>query len=159
MFREWAVGFEIERKFLVKSKSWRTNAPGIAMRQGYLSDDPLAVVRVRVAAERGFLTIKGMPNGIVRPEFEYEIPSHEAEQLLGMCAGRLVEKVRYVLPGDGVTWEVDVFSGLNTGLVVAECELQDADQKFSHPIWLAEEVSDDPRYANSNLATNPFTTW
>ncbi len=153
------MGVEIERKFLVRDDTWRAGAVGHTIRQGYLSCDPSAVVRVRICRDKGYLTVKGLAAGLARPEFEYDIPLPEAEQLLTMCGARLIEKTRYEVVLAGLRWEVDVFSGENAGLVVAECELESVDQEISHPAWLGDEVSDDPRYANSNLATNPFTTW
>ncbi|MFT5315625.1 MAG: adenylate cyclase [Candidatus Krumholzibacteriia bacterium] len=153
------MGVEIERKFLVEGSAWREKCIGVMIRQGYLSTQASAVVRVRIAADEAFLTVKGLAEGISRPEFEYPIPLTDAEQLLTMCSGALIEKVRYLVNFEGLQWEVDVFSGANQGLIVAECELTSADQAISRPPWLGAEVSDDVRYANSNLVANPFTSW
>jgi adenylate cyclase len=116
-------------------------------------------VRVRIAGERAFLTIKGAAIGATRAEFEYEIPVADARQLLPLCDGALVRKRRHVVEHAGNRWEVDEFEGDNTGLVVAELELQAAGQAFARPEWLGREVTDDPRYYNSSLAAHPYRNW
>jgi adenylate cyclase len=150
---------EIERKFLVRSDAWRDGPPGVRICQGYLSRDPGRTVRVRLAGEKGFLTIKGASSGISRQEFEYEIPADEARALLDLCLPPLLDKVRHERWHDGHCWEVDEFLGDNAGLVVAEIELADADRGFAKPDWLGREVSDDPRYFNARLAAEPWTGW
>lgn len=149
---------EIERKFLTIGREWSTS-PSLPFCQGYLSRDPARTVRVRLAGEKAFLTIKGLTAGISRPEFEYAIPVADARALLPLCAGPLVEKTRYLVPFASHHWEVDEFHGANQGLVIAEIELQSEDEPFARPPWLGAEVSHDPRYYNSNLSENPFTTW
>jgi CYTH domain-containing protein len=149
---------EIERKFLVHGTAWR-QGPGVHYRQGYLNRDKMRTVRVRIAGEQAFLTIKGATHAATRAEFEYAIPLPDATQLLALCDGPLVEKVRRVIQHDGMTWEVDEFLGDNAGLVVAEIELQAEDQPFSSPDWLGREVTDDARYYNSNLASCPYRQW
>ncbi len=154
------MGKEIERKFLVKGTAWKALAPGTVYRQGYLSTVKERTVRVRTVGEKGFLTIKGVTTGVTRAEFEYEVPAADANAMLdGLCEKPLVEKTRYKIPLDGYTWEVDEFHGDNDGLVVAEVELKSADEKPPKPEWVAEEVSSDPRYFNSNLVKKPFKTW
>ncbi|MDR7334502.1 CYTH domain-containing protein [Roseateles asaccharophilus] len=154
------MGIEIERKFLVAGEGWRAQASSqTRFSQGYLSRDPARTVRVRVAGERAFLTIKGATTGATRAEFEYAIPVADAQQLLAMADGPVVEKVRHLCTVGGMTWEVDEFLGANAGLVVAEIELQSEDQVFMHPDWLGDEVTGDARYVNANLAVRPFTSW
>lgn len=153
------MGREIERKYLVKNDTWRAGAEGISYVQGYLSRDPGRTVRVRRAGARAFLTIKGKPDGISRPEFEYEIPAADADELLALCVGLLVEKTRYRIPFGGHCWEVDEFHGANAGLIVAEIELDAPEEGFEKPDWLGNDVSDDPRYANSRLSEHPYSTW
>ncbi len=151
---------EIERKFLVANDEWQKNATSTRYRQGFLCTEPERTVRVRVAGDRGTLTIKGKTVGATREEFEYDIPREEAEHLLDvLCLRPLIEKVRYVLREGAHTWEVDVFEGENIGLVIAEIELQREDEVFERPSWLGKEVSDDPRYFNANLVKRPYTTW
>ncbi|WP_394790578.1 CYTH domain-containing protein [Rhodoferax sp.] len=152
------MAIEIERKFLVVGSDWRQGA-GTVFSQGYLNRDKARTVRVRVAGAQGFLTIKGANQGATRAEFEYEIPLSDAEQLLALCEGPIIQKVRRVLVHAGATWEVDEFDGLNAGLVVAEIELVSEDQAFERPAWLGREVTDDARYFNSNLAKTPFSAW
>lgn len=153
------MGQEIERKFLVKGNSWRTG-PGMRIRQGYLRNEISGVVRVRTKGKRGYLTIKGSTTGITRLEFEYEIPFEDADQILDtLCVKPLIEKIRYEVHEGGFIWEIDEFEGENAGLVVAEIELQEEDQGFPYPEWLGREVTDEPRYQNSNLVKYPYWKW
>jgi len=149
---------EIERKFLVQGTAWRQGDP-VRIRQGYLNRDKERTVRVRIAGSRAYLTIKGLPQGAARPEFEYEIPLHDGETLLTLCDGPPLEKNRYTLQHAGATWEIDEFLGGNAGLVIAEIELADERQEFQRPSWLSAEVTGDPRYFNSSLIAAPFRTW
>lgn len=154
------MGIEIERKFLVSGDGWRAQAASqTRFSQGYLSRDPARTVRVRIAGEQAFLTIKGATRGATRAEFEYAVPLADAQALLALCDGPVVEKIRHLCPHEGMTWEVDEFLGANAGLVVAEIELQSEAQAFAHPAWLGAEVTGDGRYVNANLAVSPFTSW
>lgn len=154
------MGVEIERKFLVKSDAWRAAADGgVAYRQGYLCREPGRTVRVRIAGDQAFLTVKGSASGNRRAEYEYEIPVDDAEEMLAMCTGTVIEKTRHRVPHAGLVWEVDVFAGDNTGLIVAEVELDSEDQEVPLPEWVGQEVSEDRRYSNSNLCENPFCRW
>lgn len=151
---------EIERKFLVRDTAFLAGRGGERILQGYLARTARATVRVRIAGERGWLTLKGRSRGISRSEFEYPIPLVEARELLAELAdGPCIEKTRYRVEHAGHTWDVDVFGGANAGLVLAELELQREDEPFVAPPWLGAEVSDDPRYCNSSLAERPFTSW
>jgi len=150
---------EIERKFLVVGDTWRGGPAGTRCVQGYLSREPERTVRVRLAGEKAFLTIKGISRGISRAEFEYAIPVIEAEELLKLCMRPLIEKTRTVVEYHGKRWEVDEFAGVNAGLVVAEIELKSEDEVFDLPPWVGVEVSADARYYNSSLSERPFTTW
>lgn len=154
------MGIEIERKFLVKGRAWKDLAPALRCRQGYLCLDRDKTVRVRIMGRRGFLTVKGGGAGIVRHEFEYEIPVADADELLEkFCRRPLIEKDRYRIEHEGLVWEVDEFFGENRGLVVAEVELESADQVISLPAWVGREVSGDPRYFNAALSRQPFRSW
>lgn len=150
---------EIERKFLVDAARWTPQNAGTLYRQGYLSSHPERTVRVRITDDAAFLTIKGATRGVTRLELEYPIPAADARQLLALCEPPLIEKTRHTEEHGGMTWEIDVFHGANDGLIVAEIELASEDQKFPMPQWVTTEVSDDPRYYNSNLAAHPFSTW
>jgi CYTH domain-containing protein len=149
---------EIERKFLVIGSEWR-QANGVRYSQGYLNRDKERTVRVRLEGEKAFLTVKGLTKGASRAEFEYEIPVAHAEYLLRLCDGPILQKVRHVIEYEGLIWEVDEFLGENEGLIVAEVELEKEDQPFERPSWLGQEVTEDPRYFNSNLCTNPYSKW
>ncbi len=151
---------EIERKFLVKSDAWKEAAKGIVYRQGYLSSVKERVVRVRTIEKKGYLTIKGVTRGVSRSEFEYEISAEDASIMLDeICEKPIIEKKRYKIPYGGLVFEVDEFFGENGGLVVAEVELGDENQKIDLPDWIGEEVSGDPRYFNSNLIKHPYRKW
>jgi adenylate cyclase len=150
---------EIERKFLVTGDAWR-ESEGHHYRQGYLSLAPEHTVRVRLAEDTAVLTIKGETKGATRREFEYEIPSDDARQMLDeLCEKPVIAKKRRLVDYQGHTWEVDEFFAENDGLVVAELELESEDESFPRPPWLGEEVTDDPRYYNANLVQRPYNTW
>jgi adenylate cyclase len=154
------MGTEIERKFLVVGDAWRSLAEGTHYRQGYLSSVKERTVRVRQAGDTGTLTIKGVPVGATRPEYEYEIPADEAHEMIDhLCETQIIEKNRYRIPHGDVTWEIDEFLGVNKGLVVAEVELDSEDQTFEKPDWIGEEVTANPKYFNANLVARPFSTW
>ena len=151
---------EIERKFLVTGNKWKEGVQGIHLCQGYLNSAKERTVRVRIAGEQAWLTVKGPTSGISRSEFEYEIPLAEAKTMLAELAEQpVIEKIRYRIKFADMLWEVDEFLGANRGLVVAEIELTSKDQLFERPNWVGKEVSSDPRYFNSNLARQPYTTW
>lgn len=152
------MAVEIERKFLVVGDAWRT-APAVFYSQGYLNRDKLRTVRVRIAGEEAFLTIKGESVGARRAEFEYPIPLWDARELLALCEQPLIEKNRRKILHEGFVWEVDEFLGENLGLVVAEIELPSEDTGFECPEWVGEEVTADVRYFNSNLSRTPFSSW
>lgn len=155
-----AMSKEIERKFLVNGNAWRTLAQGVLYRQGYLNSAKERTVRVRTAGEKGFLTVKGITNGVTRSEFEYEIPFADANKMLsGLAEKPLIEKRRFKIPAGSLVWEIDEFLGENAGLIVAEIELPNEDAPFERPDWLGREVSNDPRYFNSNLVRHPFSQW
>lgn len=152
------MAVEIERKFLVSGADWRT-ANGQRIVQGYLNRDKQRTVRVRISGAQAFLTIKGMTSGATRAEFEYPVPLADAEALLALCDGPLIDKIRHRVEYAGLVWEVDEFAGDNAGLVVAEVELSSEDQAVDLPPWVTTEVTSDRRYFNSSLATHPFTRW
>ncbi|MDB5131413.1 MAG: hypothetical protein JWR02_1162 [Mucilaginibacter sp.] len=155
------MGVEIERKFLVDHAKWnRVQKPkGTPYRQGYLLNDGLRTIRVRVTDKKGYITLKGATSGISRKEFEYDIPLADGIELLDAFARSQVEKIRYRIRFKGKLWEVDEFSGDNAGLVMAEIELKGEDEEFDKPAWVTCEVSDDERYYNSNLSVKPFSKW
>jgi CYTH domain-containing protein len=154
------MGKEIERKFQVNLDAWKPQDAGIHFKQGYLNSQKERVVRVRIEGSQAKLTIKGVTTGVTRSEFEYAIPVEDAAILLdNLCELPLIDKHRHKEMHGGKLWEIDVFHGLNQGLVVAEIELKSEDEKFDVPAWAVKEVSSDARYYNSNLLKNPFSTW
>ncbi len=152
------MGLEIERKFLVISDAWRTGKPTHFV-QGYLSRDAHSTVRVRIAGQDAMLTVKGKTVGLSRAEYEYSIPFKDAQEMLKLCEGPLIEKRRWLFEAGELTWEIDEFLGLNAGLIIAEIELEHEDQTVDLPNWIGEEVSHDDRYFNSNLSRKPFSMW
>lgn len=153
---------EIERKFLVKSPEFKEQATGCShFVQGYITSPPAKTVRVRIADDKAYLTIKGSgsASGMSRFEWEMEIPGKDALALLGICEGGVIEKDRYFVPFAGHTFEVDEFFGDNEGLVMAEVELSSEDEAFEKPEWLGQEVTGDSRYYNSSLRKHPYIQW
>jgi len=154
------MGVEIERKFLLQGDGWRNQGQSTLLRQGYLSSHKDRTVRVRIAGDEAFLTIKSRNVGARRGEWEYPIPVAEAAELLdGLCEQPLIEKYRHRIQQGRHVWEVDEFLGVNAGLVVAEIELDSEDEAFDKPDWIGEEVTGDVRYLNSNLIKQPYTSW
>jgi CYTH domain-containing protein len=151
---------EIERKFLVKDETYKTLARGVLIHQGFLNTTKQRVVRIRITGNEAFLTIKGINEGFVRKEFEYSIPYEDAKILLNeICEQPTLLKIRYRIPFNGLTWEVDEFLGENKGLVIAEVELQNENQELNFPYWVGKEVTNNPNYYNANLIKNPFSNW
>lgn len=175
---------EIERKFLLASDAWRREVRfSVLMRQGYLGgSEGRSSIRVRVQGEpmpgpgdtrqrpltvhgrvvpdaEARLNIKAAVVGRARAEYDYAVPMADAQQMLDtLCIG-LVDKTRHYVERDGLTWEIDEFSGANAGLVVAEVELEADDQVIVRPDWLGEEVTDQRRYYNHALSLQPFRAW
>lgn len=153
---------EIEKKFLVRSDAFKNESiKQTRIIQGYLSSVPERTVRVRVKGSKGYITIKGIGNtsGAARYEWEKEISVSEVEDLLKICEPGVIDKTRYEVQAGNFTFEVDEFYGENQGLIVAEIELSDENDKFDRPSWLGEEVTGDARYYNSMLMKNPYTKW
>lgn len=153
---------EIERKFLVTSDQFKTDAyTKHQIAQGYLNSNPERTVRIRIKGESGFLTIKGKGNetGTTRFEWETEIPLAEARPLLALCEKGMIDKIRYEVKAGKHIFEVDEFLGDNAGLIVAEIELRHENETFIKPSWLGIEVTNDERYYNAYLSKNPFKSW
>ena len=155
------MSIEVERKFLVASNAWRMAASSaMTIRQGYLAADGERTVRIRTQDKAAFITVKGIPDGIARAEYEYKIPLADANAMLNtLCLRPLIEKRRHIVLHAGVTWEVDEFFGDNAPLVVAELEREDAADITDLPGWVGQEVTGDSRYGNANLARRPYSTW
>ncbi|MDB5013135.1 MAG: hypothetical protein JWQ25_1337 [Daejeonella sp.] len=152
---------ETEHKYLVNHELWRRVIPNksVHIKQAYLLTDPNKTIRIRTVGSTGFITIKGKTVGASRPEFEYEIPIGEANQLIESFCSELIEKTRHYIIYENKTWEVDVFEDLNSGLIVAEIELDNENEQYIKPNWVTQNVTDDRRYANSNLSLKPYTAW
>ena len=153
---------EIERKFLVESTDFiKESTVNNRIVQGYLNSNPERTVRVRIKGNKGFLTIKGKgnENGTTRFEWEKEISLSEAEALLQLCESGIIDKIRYEIPLGKHTFEVDVFSGENQGLIIAEVELTSENEFFEQPNWLGKEEKKKKKYYNSHLSEHPFCSW
>lgn len=154
------MNIEIERKFLVQSDEWRGQRSGERCVQGYLRSGKGVTVRIRTMGERGFLTIKGKTVHYSRPEYEYEIPWREADEMLHtLCEQPLIEKIRYLVEERGARWTVDEFFGENRGLLLAEIELTSEEEAVVLPSWVGREVTGDHRYYNVELTKNPYVRW
>lgn len=153
---------EIERKFLVNSKAFKTEAVrGTKIIQGFLNTHPQRTVRVRVKGNKGFLTVKGISNnsGLSRLEWEKEISKEDALAIMPLCEKGIISKTRYEIPVGNHIFEVDVFEGDNEGLVVAEVELKSENEPFEKPDWLGKEVTGDLKYYNSQLSKLSYKNW
>lgn len=154
------MGIEIERKYLVNSNEWKLLGKRIFYLQGYLLSDKNRTIRIRTIEDRGFITIKSSTKGISRNEFEYEIPVEDARVILEtLCEKPFIKKYRTKIKLNDLIWEVDEFLDENDGLVIAEVELKNENQKIDIPDWIGEEVTGDMKYFNSMLTKNPFTKW
>lgn len=147
------MGQEIERKFLVHEALWEDldKSEGVEIRQGYLNRTPENTVRIRTKGAEGYITIKGIEENGIRPEFEYSIPLNEAVEMLDLFCDRMLYKTRFVILHKGHLWEVDEFHSPNKGLVLAEIELNDPEEPFQLPDWVSEEVTGRPEYYNANM--------
>lgn len=155
------MALEVERKFLVAGEAWRGQSDaGERLRQAYLAETDRLSVRVRVAEGGGArLTVKSAEAGLARQEFEYPIPAADAEALIALRQGGLVEKTRHRVRHGGAVWEIDVFGGDNAGLVLAEIELADEDAEVDLPAWIGLEVTGRPEYYSARLARHPYCRW
>lgn len=152
---------EIERKFLLLNEDWRNTVDSdVYIVQGYLATNELSSTRIRIQGDKANINIKSATLGITRTEFEYDIPVIDAQSMIDdLCIKPVIEKTRFIVKHVHHIWEIDVFSGENEGLVVAEVELSSSDEAFEKPSWIGEEVSNDTRYYNVCLVDNPYKTW
>jgi adenylate cyclase len=155
------MAIEIERKFLVNKERWEASEKGhkTFYKQAYILTDPGKTVRVRLAGEEGYLTIKGPATGFSKAEYEYAIPKEDVEEMIATLCSAAITKWRYKQMHSGKLWEVDEFLDDNEGLLMAEIELQSEDERVDLPHWIEEEVTGDKRYSNSSLSINPYKNW
>ena len=162
------MGTEIERKYLVKKSAWRSQKEllqrnnsdlGARYCQGYIPTENGTTVRLRIIGKQGYITIKSKVVGHTRAEFEYPIPVSDAQEMLNnLCLKPLIDKYRYKVEIDNLTWEVDEFLGENAGLIIAEVELENEAQPINLPEWIEREVND-KKYFNSYLVKHPYSQW
>lgn len=152
---------EIERKFLILNHDWQEYTRSeLHIVQGYLATNEFSSTRIRIQDDKANINIKSATLGIERTEFEYAIPVIDAQLIIDeLCVKPVIEKTRFLVEHMQHTWEIDVFSGDNEGLIVAEIELSSTDETFEKPSWLGEEVSNDARYYNACLVENPYKNW
>ena len=151
---------EIERKFLIDISSVESIGSGSRIKQGYISTTDNTAVRIRVSGAVAYLTLKGENQGATRPEFEYEIPIEDANEIIKeLCSGPVIDKTRYLVEYGSHTWEIDVFHGDNDGLIVAEVELESETEEVDLPKWVINEVTGEVKYYNTSLLDNPFNKW
>jgi adenylate cyclase len=155
------MALEIERKFRVRGDGWKRHVVRARrLRQAYLTKNDRISMRVRIDGEEAAtLTIKTARSGIERHEYEFAIPVADAKELMEQREGAIISKVRHIVRNGGFNWEVDVFDGDNSGLVIAEIELDRSDRIIELPSWIGEEVTDDRRFYNADLAKHPYSTW
>ncbi|MDN5285512.1 MAG: hypothetical protein JWR38_1786 [Mucilaginibacter sp.] len=155
------MGIEIERKFLVDAIQWQqlSKPVGTNFKQGYIVNDATKTIRIRVTDQYACLTFKGETLGFTRSEYEYTIPIEDGIEMLDKFAGPIIQKTRYCINFENKLWEVDVFSGDNEGLIVAEIELEQENEQFKLPHWVTQEVTGQEKYYNSNLSAHPFKEW
>jgi len=158
------MGIEIERKFLLKNDDWKAHVTEThVIKQGYLQSGldnmQKSSVRIRISNKLANINVKSVELSAIRQEFEYDVPLHDAEQMLGTLCGDVIEKTRYYVPYESHLWEVDVFEGINHGLQVAEIELLSLEEHFEKPDWLGPEVTHDERYYNICLLKHPYKQW
>lgn len=156
------MAIEIERKFIVINDSYKARAyRSDRIAQGYLCREGGNSARVRVRGDKGYITIKGpsLDGGLSRYEWEREIPASEALELLKICHGAIIDKIRHLVRCGEHIFEVDEFFGDNEGLVIAEVELNHPDEQFEKPDFIGEEVTGDKRYYNSRLTRFPYKSW
>ena len=150
---ETNMATEIEHKYLVKNDSFLNRTEQVIhIRQGYLSHSRQCTVRVRVTDQHAYVTIKGHGNGLSRPEFEYEIPLSDGEQLLSMSQNRIVVKDRHTVTDHGNRWEVDVYHGVLEGLMTAELEVPSEEYTYPLPDFVGRDVTGDSSYSNASLS-------
>ena len=155
------MAIEIEHKFLLASDAWREQVShSVIYKQGYLSSQPTSSIRVRISDNQAWLNIKSATIGTQRHEYEYEIPLTDAQEILdNLCLKPVIEKTRHFVMHNNHLWEIDEFDGENAGLIVAEIELDSADETFAKPDWIGADVTQDMRYYNNNLAREPYSQW
>ena len=153
------MNLEIERRFLINESNFTLPRVKKPIKQGYLFSDSNRALRVRMIREEYILTYKYKKSAINRYEFEYPISQEDGEKLLSLSDNFIITKERYYRKIDKHLWEIDVFHGENEGLVIAEIELEDENEKINIPNWVGIEISNDERYFNFNLSKKPYRSW
>ena len=154
------MSVEIERRFLLQNDAWRAAASAPkTLRQGYLSVEKERTIRVRIVGQQAWLTLKGYISDVSRSEFEYEIPLAHAEQMMATMCPFKMEKHRYFVDYQGLTFEVDEYFGDNAPLIVAELELPSESTPYPRPDWLGREITSEGKFTNAYLSKHPYSTW
>ena len=155
------MAIEIERKFLVRSEDWRNHVVRTTrIRQAYLASGERTSTRVRIKDDtHASVAIKSKKTDVRRLEVEYPISVFDAEALMALRVSEVVETVRHEVPAGRHVWEIDVFAGRNSGLVIAEIEVGEIGEAFAHPAWLGREVTGQAPYYNGSLSRHPYLDW
>ena len=122
-----------------------------------LSDDKLGI-RLRIIEDLAFLTIKGNTIDGARPEFEWPVDPVLVKQFFEHKSWPDIRKVRHYWPNDDIIWEIDVFTGRHTGIIIAEVELEQIEHPLTLPGWVSEEITNQDDWSNAALASNPVYT-
>ena len=112
------MAIEIERKFLVKGTTYKTQAyDHYEILQGYIAHENGRSVRVRITDKEAILTIKGPSDskGMSRYEWNHLISVDEARELFELHQSGAIEKTRYLVHSGPHVFEVDEFHGENEG--------------------------------------------
>ena len=152
------MSLEIERRFLVENEDWRSKVIlSEDFNQAYLnSDSDEWITRIRIIDNsRAYLTLKSSVNGLVNYEFEYQIPTKDANELFKLSKYKII-KTRYQLKIHEKIWVVDYFKGANSSLKIAEIELSSQSEQIGVPEWCAQEITGIKSLSNASLAKTPI---
>ena len=151
---------EIERRFLVDNERLPKLSKGKLQIQGYLNNSPSNQPEIRIRSEenKAYITLKTFVTPTTREEFEYEIPTKDAERLLELTTHK-VRKMRHHIKLDDKSWIVDIFQDANSPLILADIELKQEDDEFDRPLWATQEITSDLRFTAIALAFKPYSQW
>ena len=153
------MGIEIERRFLVENEDWKDQViRSESFSQAYLNssvDEWTTRVRI-IDNNKGYITLKSSLNGLINYEFEYSIPRKDAIELIQLSKYKIT-KIRYQLKINKKNWVVDVFEKSNSGLKIAEIELNSESEEIQVPSWCGQEITGIKSLSNASLAKAPIS--
>ena len=145
---------EIERKYLIDKENLISDIesyPHNIIEQGYMCTEP--VVRIRKSDDEYYMTYKS--KGLMaREEYNLPLTKEGYYHLLPKCDGNIISKIRYLIPLDNYTIELDIFSGKFEGLILAEVEFDSLEEaeNFIPPKWFGDDVTFSTKYHNSTMS-------